>query len=42
MKMEPVTEIYKHMRAVKDATRKGIIEKFIADVRLTNAGASMY
>ncbi|MDR6409687.1 UNVERIFIED_ORG: hypothetical protein ABIC62_002486 [Burkholderia sp. 1595] len=41
-KMELATEIYKRMRAVKDVTRKDIIEKFIADVKLTKAGASTY
>lgn len=41
-KMELATEIYKGMRTVKDVTRKDIIEKFIAEVRLTKAGASTY
>ena len=41
-KMELATEIYKRMRSVKDVTRKDIIEKFIADVKLTKAGASTY
>jgi D-alanyl-D-alanine carboxypeptidase len=41
-KMELATEIYKRMRTVKDVTRKDIIEKFIAEVRLTKAGASTY
>ncbi|WP_153134696.1 hypothetical protein [Paraburkholderia agricolaris] len=41
-KMDLATEIYKRMRAVKDVTRKDIIEKFIADVKLTKAGASTY
>lgn len=41
-KMELATEIYKRMRTVKDVTRKDIIEKFIADVKLTKAGASTY
>ncbi|MEW9580681.1 hypothetical protein [Paraburkholderia sp. DGU8] len=41
-KMELATEIYKRMRAVKDVTRKDIIEKFIAEVKLTKAGASTY
>ncbi|VVE06432.1 hypothetical protein PAQ31011_02418 [Pandoraea aquatica] len=41
-KMELATEIYKRMRAVKDVTRKDIIEKFIVDVKLTKAGASTY
>jgi len=40
--MELATEIYKRMRSVKDVTRKDIIEKFIADVKLTKAGASTY
>ena len=35
-KMELATEIYKRMRSVKDVTRKDIIEKFIADVKLTS------
>ncbi|MFM0282382.1 hypothetical protein P0D75_30685, partial [Paraburkholderia sediminicola] len=39
-KMELATEIYKRMRAAKDVTRKDIIEKFIAEVKLTKAGAS--
>lgn len=41
-KMELATEIYKRMRAVRDETRKDIIEKFIAEVKLTKAGASTY
>ncbi len=41
-KMELATEIYKRMRAVKDASRKDIIEKFVAEVKLTKAGASTY
>lgn len=41
-KMELATEIYKRMRAVKDVTRKDIIEKFISEVKLTKAGASTY
>ncbi|RQR71728.1 hypothetical protein [Burkholderia sp. Bp9015] len=41
-KMELATEIYKRMRAVKDVTRKDVIEKFIAEVKLTKAGASTY
>ncbi|WP_459707287.1 hypothetical protein [Paraburkholderia sp. 2C] len=41
-KMELATEIYKRMRTVKDVTRKDIIEKFIADVKLTKAGVSTY
>jgi hypothetical protein len=41
-KMELATEIYKRMRTVKDVTRKDIIERFIADVKLTKAGASTY
>lgn len=41
-KMELATEIYKRMRTVKDVPRKDIIEKFIAEVRLTKAGASTY
>lgn len=41
-KMELATEIYKRMRTVKDVTRKDIVEKFIADVKLTKAGASTY
>ncbi|WP_175809028.1 hypothetical protein [Burkholderia cenocepacia] len=41
-KMELATEIYKRMRTVKDVTRKDIIEKFIAEVSLTKAGASTY
>ncbi|KVM66102.1 hypothetical protein WK72_15535 [Burkholderia ubonensis] len=40
--MELATEIYKRIRAVKEVTRKGIIEKFIAEVKLTKAGASTY
>ncbi|MFP3590061.1 hypothetical protein SCB29_41605, partial [Paraburkholderia sp. SIMBA_055] len=36
-KMELATEIYKRMRTVKDVTRKDIIEKFIAEVKLTKA-----
>lgn len=41
-KMELATEIYKRMRALKDVTRKDIIEKFIVEVKLTKAGASTY
>ncbi|KVD38209.1 hypothetical protein WI84_12965 [Burkholderia ubonensis] len=41
-KMELATEIYKRMRAVKAVARKDIIEKFIVEVKLTNAGASTY
>ncbi|OJA55614.1 hypothetical protein BGV68_12585 [Burkholderia ubonensis] len=41
-KMELATEIYKRMRTVKDVARKDIIEKFIAEVKLTKAGASTY
>ncbi|OXI89721.1 hypothetical protein CFB40_04685 [Burkholderia sp. AU31652] len=41
-KMELAIEIYKRMRAVKDVTRKDIVEKFIAEVKLTKAGASTY
>ncbi|GAB6847890.1 hypothetical protein [Paraburkholderia kururiensis] len=41
-KMELATEIYKRMRTVKDVTRKDIIEKFVAEVKLTKAGASTY
>lgn len=41
-KMELATEVYKRMRTVKDVTRKDIIEKFIAEVKLTKAGASTY
>ncbi|APY93475.1 MULTISPECIES: hypothetical protein [Burkholderia] len=41
-KMELATEIYKRMRTAKDVTRKDIIEKFIAEVKLTKAGASTY
>ncbi|MFD1555422.1 hypothetical protein ACFSHT_07225 [Paraburkholderia silviterrae] len=41
-KMELATEIYKRMRTIKDVTRKDIIEKFIAEVNLTKAGASTY
>lgn len=41
-KMELATEIYKRMRTVKDVTRKDIVEKFIAEVKLTKAGASTY
>ena len=41
-KMELATEIYKRMRTVKDVTRKDIIDKFIAEVKLTKAGASTY
>ncbi|WP_175866091.1 hypothetical protein [Burkholderia contaminans] len=41
-KMELAVHIYKRMRTVKDVTRKDIIEKFIAEVKLTKAGASTY
>lgn len=39
---ELATEIYKRMRTVKDVARKDVIEKFIAEVKLTKAGASTY
>ncbi|AQQ36992.1 hypothetical protein [Burkholderia cenocepacia] len=41
-KMELATEIYKRTRTVKDVTWKDIVEKFIAEVKLTKAGASSY
>ncbi|KVP99084.1 hypothetical protein BGV67_05770 [Burkholderia ubonensis] len=41
-KMELATEIYKRMRTIKDVTQKDVIEKFIAEVKLTKAGASTY
>ncbi|WP_355795772.1 MULTISPECIES: hypothetical protein [Streptomyces] len=41
-KMELATKIYKRMRSVKDVSRKDTIEKFIAEVKLTKAGASTY
>lgn len=41
-KMQIATEIYKRMRTVRDVTRKDIIEKFIAEVKLTKSGASTY
>jgi hypothetical protein len=41
-KMQQATEIYKRMIVVKDVTRKDIIEKFVAEVKLTKAGASTY
>jgi hypothetical protein len=37
--MQPATEIHKRMIVVKDVTRKSLIEKFAAEVKLTNAGA---
>jgi hypothetical protein len=40
--MELATEIYKRMRTVKGVTRKDVIEKFVAEVKLTKAGASTY
>ncbi|WP_017234809.1 hypothetical protein [Pandoraea sp. B-6] len=41
-KMQIATEMYKRMRTVKNVTRKDIIEKFVAEVKLTRAGASTY
>ncbi|GAB6847893.1 hypothetical protein JCM10599A_16970 [Paraburkholderia kururiensis] len=41
-KMELATENCKRMRTVKDVTRKDIIEKLSAEVKLTKAGASTY
>ncbi|KGV56856.1 hypothetical protein X900_1338 [Burkholderia pseudomallei BDU 2] len=41
-KMQLATEICKRMGTVKDVTRKDIIEKFSAEVKLTEAGASTY
>jgi len=40
--MELATEIYKRMRTIKGMTRRDIIENFIAEVKLTKAGASTY
>jgi hypothetical protein len=40
--MQQATEIYKRMIVVKDVTRKDIIEKFVAEVKLTKARARTY
>lgn len=41
-KMAIATEIYKRMWKVKDVTRKEIIEQFVAEAKLSKAGASTY
>jgi hypothetical protein len=41
-KMYIATEIYKRMWKVKDVTRKEIIEQFVAEAKLSKAGASTY
>lgn len=41
-KMEIATEIFKRMKKVKGATRKEIIDRFVAEAKLSKAGASTY
>lgn len=41
-KMAIATEIYKRMRKTKGVTRKDIIEQFVAEAKLSQAGASTY
>ncbi len=41
-KMEVATEIFNRMRSTSGVTRKQIIDQFVADARLSKAGASTY
>jgi hypothetical protein len=41
-KMEIATEIFKRLKKVKGTTRKEIIDHFVADAKLSKAGASTY
>lgn len=41
-KMEIATEIFKRMKKVKGVTRKEIIDRFVAEAKLSKAGASTY
>lgn len=41
-KMEIATEIFKRMRKNKGIMRKEIIEQFVAEAKLSNAGAATY
>jgi hypothetical protein len=41
-KMQVATEIFKRMRKTKGVTRKDIIEQFVAEAKLSNAGAATY
>ncbi|AHE25918.1 hypothetical protein BBJ_193 [Burkholderia pseudomallei NCTC 13178] len=40
--MTPMAARALGLRTIKDVTRKDIIEKFVAEVKLTKAGASTY
>ncbi|WP_407928269.1 hypothetical protein [Collimonas silvisoli] len=42
VKMVIATEIYKRMKAVKGVTRKEILDIFVAEAKLSKAGASTY
>lgn len=41
-KMEIATEIYKRMMQTKGMTRKEVLEQFVAQAKLSKAGASTY
>lgn len=41
-KMDIATELYKQMMKTKGMTRKEVLEKFIAEAKLSKAGASTY
>lgn len=41
-KMEVATEIYRRMKKEKNVTRKEIVEQFVAEAKLSKAGASTY
>jgi hypothetical protein len=41
-KMAIATEIYKRMKTVKGVTRKEILDAFVAEAKLSKAGASTY
>ncbi|WP_016834601.1 hypothetical protein [Herbaspirillum lusitanum] len=41
-KMDIATEIYKQMMKTKGMTRKEVLAKFIAEAKLSKAGASTY
>lgn len=42
LQMTPMAARALGLRTIKDVTRKDIIEKFVAEVKLTKAGASTY
>ncbi|MFZ6718650.1 hypothetical protein [Undibacterium sp. Ji49W] len=41
-KMDVATEIYKRMKKIKGVTRKEVLEQFMAEAKLSKAGASTY